>query len=79
MANGLDAQRLRKQWAEDRRAERAARQGLLDLQGSRVRHSGEGRHGPADDVLAEADWVVASVHYGQNQPREQITDRIARR
>ena len=29
-----------------------------------------------DDVLAEADWVVASVHYGQKQPREQITERI---
>jgi DNA polymerase (family 10) len=29
-----------------------------------------------DDVLAEADWVVASVHYGQQQPREQITDRM---
>jgi DNA polymerase (family 10) len=29
-----------------------------------------------DDVLAEADWVVASVHYGQNQPRDQITGRI---
>jgi len=29
-----------------------------------------------DDVLAEADWVVASVHYGQSQPREQITARI---
>ena len=29
-----------------------------------------------DDVLAQADWVVASVHYGQKQPREQITKRI---
>ena len=29
-----------------------------------------------DDVLAEADWVIASVHYGQQQPREQITARI---
>jgi DNA polymerase (family 10) len=29
-----------------------------------------------EDVLAEADWVVASVHYGQNQPIEQITERI---
>jgi DNA polymerase (family 10) len=29
-----------------------------------------------DDVLAEADWVIASVHYGQQQPREQITGRI---
>jgi DNA polymerase (family 10) len=29
-----------------------------------------------DDVLAEADWVVASLHYGQQQPRSQITERI---
>ena len=29
-----------------------------------------------DDVLAEADWVLASVHYGQRQPREKITERI---
>jgi len=29
-----------------------------------------------DDVLAQADWVVASLHYGQNQPRDRITKRI---
>ena len=29
-----------------------------------------------DDVLAEADWVVASVHFGQQQSREQITGRV---
>ena len=29
-----------------------------------------------DDVLSQADWIVASVHYGQNQPREQITRRM---
>ena len=29
-----------------------------------------------DDCLAEADWVLASIHYGQRQPREQITERI---
>ena len=29
-----------------------------------------------DDVLAQADWVLASVHYGQKQPRDQITERI---
>jgi DNA polymerase (family 10) len=29
-----------------------------------------------DDVLAEGDWVIASVHYGQNQSRKQITERI---
>jgi DNA polymerase/3'-5' exonuclease PolX len=29
-----------------------------------------------DKCLAEADWVLASVHYGQKQPRDQITERI---
>jgi DNA polymerase (family 10) len=29
-----------------------------------------------DDVLAEADWVIASIHYGQRQSRDQITSRI---
>ena len=29
-----------------------------------------------DEVLGRADWVVASLHYGQNQPRDQITARI---
>jgi DNA polymerase (family 10) len=29
-----------------------------------------------DDVLAKADWVVASVHFGQNQSRERITERV---
>ena len=29
-----------------------------------------------DGLLERADWVVASLHYGQNQPRERITERI---
>ncbi|MEO8271759.1 MAG: DNA polymerase/3'-5' exonuclease PolX, partial [Aureliella sp.] len=29
-----------------------------------------------DEVLAQADWVIGSVHYGQKQSRQQITDRI---
>jgi DNA polymerase (family 10) len=29
-----------------------------------------------DEVLAEADVVIGSVHYGQKQSREQITDRL---
>jgi len=29
-----------------------------------------------DDVLAQADWVLASIHFGQQQPGNQITDRI---
>jgi DNA polymerase (family 10) len=29
-----------------------------------------------DDVLAEADWVIAVLHYGLRQPRDQIMQRL---
>lgn len=29
-----------------------------------------------DDVLKDADWVIASIRYGQKQPRAQITRRL---
>ncbi|HUY31946.1 MAG TPA: DNA polymerase/3'-5' exonuclease PolX [Pirellulales bacterium] len=75
MANGLDATRLRAQWAEiDQLNERL--KGFVVLKGVEVDILEKGGLDLDDDVLAEADWVVASVHYGQNQPREQITKRI---
>jgi DNA polymerase (family 10) len=75
MANGLDATRLRRQWTEiDKLNERL--KGFVVLKGVEVDILEKGGLDLDDDVLAEADWVVASVHYGQNQPREQITRRI---
>ncbi|MBX3412023.1 MAG: DNA polymerase/3'-5' exonuclease PolX [Pirellulales bacterium] len=75
MANGLDATRLRQQWAAiDRLNERTA--GIRVLKGIEVDILERGGLDLDDDVLAEADWVVASVHYGQNQPSAQITARI---
>jgi DNA polymerase (family 10) len=75
MANGLDGRRLRKQWAQiDRLNEKL--KGFTVLKGVEVDILEKGGLDLDDDVLAEADWVVASVHYGQNQPREQITKRI---
>jgi DNA polymerase (family X) len=29
-----------------------------------------------DDILAELDWVMASVHAGQRTPREELTKRV---
>ena len=29
-----------------------------------------------DDVIAESDYVVATIHYGLNQPQSQITERM---
>jgi len=75
MANGLDGARLRKQWKEiDKLNERLS--GFRVLKGVEVYILEKGPLDIEDEVLAEADWVVASVHYGQNQPREQITERV---
>jgi DNA polymerase (family 10) len=75
MVNGLDAKRLRKQWAEiDTLNERI--KGITVLKGVEVDILERGGLDLDDDILAEADWVVASVHYGQNQSREQITRRV---
>ncbi len=75
MANGLDAKRLRAQWAEiDRLREQL--EGIVVLKGIECDILERGGMDLPDDVLAEADWVIASVHYGQKQSSEQITDRI---
>lgn len=75
MANGLDAPRVRQQWRAIDQLNRHLR-GFHVLKGIEVDILEKGGLDLDDDVLCEADWVVASVHYGQNQPREQITARI---
>ncbi|MBX7166934.1 MAG: DNA polymerase/3'-5' exonuclease PolX [Pirellulales bacterium] len=75
MARGLDATRLRRQWREiDKLNERL--EAFHVLKGVECDILEKGGLDLPDDVLAEADWVVCSVHYGQNQPRERITARI---
>jgi len=80
MAHGLDRHRLLAQWAEiDRLNESLAADGpppIVVLKGIEVDMLEKGGLDLPDDVLARADWVVASLHYGQNQPRERITARI---
>jgi DNA polymerase (family 10) len=74
MVGGLDARRLRQQWAEiDKLNERLG--GITILKGIEVDILERGGLDLPDDVLAEADWVVASIHYGHQQSREQITRR----
>ncbi|MCS7470151.1 DNA polymerase/3'-5' exonuclease PolX [Stieleria sp. ICT_E10.1] len=76
MAMGLDADRLRDQWAmiDEIRPEYEGK--LVILKGIECDILESGGMDLPDDVLAEADWVLASVHYGQRQPREKITERI---
>ena len=80
MARGLDKRRLLKQWDEiDRLNESLAEEGrppIVVLKGIEVDMLEKGGLDLPDDVLKQADWVVASLHYGQNQSRERITERI---
>jgi len=80
MAHGLDRHRLVAQWGEiDRLNESLAADGrppIVVLKGIEVDILEKGGLDLPDEVLAQADWVVASLHYGQNQPRERITARI---
>jgi DNA polymerase (family 10) len=80
MARGLDPVRLLKQWHEiDRLNESLAEDGqppIVVLKGIEVDMLEKGGLDLSDNVLEQADWVVASLHYGQNQPRERITARI---
>ena len=75
MANGLDPKRLRAQWREIDKLNREL-DDFTVLKGIECDILEKGGMDLPDDVLAEADWVVASIHYGQNQPSEQITARM---
>jgi DNA polymerase (family X) len=80
MAHGLDPTRVFNQWGEiDRLNAALAEEGrppIVVLKGIEVDILEKGGLDLPDDVLAQADWVVASLHYGQNQPRDRITKRI---
>ena len=75
IANGLDEKRLLKHWKDIKEVAKnypeinvmcgiecdILENATLDL---------------ADDVLAEADWVLAVLHFGLTQPQAQIMDRL---
>ncbi len=75
MARGLDEKRLRRQWKEVDQLNDEL-DDLLVLKGVECDVLEKGGMDLPDGVLAEADWVVASLHYGQNQPRAQIMARL---
>jgi DNA polymerase (family 10) len=76
MAHGLDAKRLLAQWKEIDRWNAEHGAGFTVLKGIECDILEKGGMDLPDDVLAQADWVLASVHYGQRQSRAQITERI---
>ncbi len=75
MANGLDATRLRKHWKDIDRV-RGRISGIDVLCGVECDILEDATLDLPDDVLAEAEFVVAVLHYGLKLPREQITRRL---
>ncbi|HEY3968348.1 MAG TPA: DNA polymerase/3'-5' exonuclease PolX [Planctomycetaceae bacterium] len=75
MANGLDATRLRAHWKEIDKI-RKQTSGIEVLCGVECDILEDATLDLPDDVLAEADWVIAVLHYGLKQPREQIMKRL---
>ncbi len=76
MARGLTPERVLAQWKEIDGIRPSLPKGFTLLKGIECDILEKGGMDLPDAVLAEADWVIASVHYGQKQTREQITDRI---
>jgi DNA polymerase (family 10) len=75
MAHGLDAKRLREQWRGIDERNGASR-GFTILKSIELDILENGKLDLPDDVLAEADYVVATIHYGTNQTKEELTRRL---
>ncbi len=75
MALGFDAQRLREQWKTIDAWNKTSRDFTI-LKSIELDILESGKLDLPDDVLAEADYVVATVHYGLTQSKEQLTRRL---
>ena len=77
VAGGLSVSALRKQRGEiDKLNEELS--GFTILAGTEVDILADGAIDYPDDVLAELDWVVASIHTRLEDPRDTLTRRLVR-
>lgn len=75
MARGLDPKRLREQWRAIDEWNGSSK-GFTILKSVELDILESGKLDLPDDVLAEADYVVATVHYGLNQSEQELTRRL---
>ena len=76
IANGLSMERLRQQAEEIRTADEAMGPDFRVLHGTEMEIKADGTLDYPDEVLAELDFVIASLHTSLSQPREQVTQRM---
>src|SRR5213594_3391355 len=74
---GQSPAEIRAQWNEIDRLNRELR-GLRVLKSVEMDILENGKLDLSDDLLAEADYVVATIHYGLKQSERQLTDRLLR-
>lgn len=76
IANGLSVERLWQQAEEIAAANEALGPDFRILQGTEMEIKADGSLDYPDEVLAKLDFVIASLHVGLKQPREQVTARM---
>ena len=78
MTNGLDETRALEHVKRIRQVDREMEGRIRVFTGIEVDILGDGALDLPDEVLAEMDVVIASVHTLFNQPREEMTERVLR-
>jgi DNA polymerase (family 10) len=76
MANGLDPERCLEQWEEIDQVNIVLGRSFTILKGIECDILEKGGMDLPDEVLEQADWVMASIHYGQQQTQDQLTKRM---
>jgi DNA polymerase (family 10) len=76
IANGLSVERLHQQAAEIREVDEEMGPEFRILHGTEMEIKADGTLDYPDDVLAELDFVIASIHVGLRQPRARIMKRL---
>ncbi len=76
IANGLSVERLLQQAEEIKAADDEMGPDFRILHGTEMEIKADGSLDFPDEVLAELDFVIASLHVGLRQPREQVTARL---
>jgi DNA polymerase (family 10) len=76
IARGLDVDRLKQQRVAINEIQQSMGDRIHILQGVEAEILADGRMDYPDEILAELDLVIASLHTSLRQPREKVTERL---
>lgn len=76
VAGGLSIEELVEQRKEINAVQKEFRDEIVILQGAEIEIRADGSLDYPDDVLAQLDIVIASLHSSLRQPRQQATERL---